>query len=142
MARKLPHPALPTSLKPITIAPQQTTPANPKQPQAQKPKEGDANKDANKDGESKPSAPKPVQTVDLTKDREDDESDEESDDEDMFEDGDCQDILDSDVAFISSFKVVVFLTHHEHAFKAIDDDHTDVGDEALPALPHYATSAL
>ena len=70
VARKLPQPALPMSLKPACVAaPQQTTPANTKQPQAQKPKGGDANKDLNEGDESKPSAPKP-QTVDLTNDTE------------------------------------------------------------------------
>jgi hypothetical protein len=125
-ARKTPLPA--GSLPAHVSAPQQTTPSNTsastKQPQYQKPKEGEAS------DKSKQPAAKPP-TVDLTMDEEDEinDSDEEED-----EGGDCQDILDSDVAFIASFKVVITLTHHEHAFVAINDDYTDIGEEALPAL--------
>jgi hypothetical protein len=127
-ARKTPHPA--GSFPAHVSAPQQTTPANTpantKQPQ--KPKEGEAfHGDKSKQPASKPP------TVDLTKDAEEGEIDE-SDEEEIFEGGDCQDILESDVAFIASFKVIITLTHHEHAFVAINDDYTDVGEDALPAL--------
>jgi hypothetical protein len=83
---------------------------------------------------AKPPAAQPKIVIDLDdkeKTEESDDSDEEYE-HDTFENE--VNIQDSPYAFISAFKVIVFMAVHEEGFAPIKEDYNEMDNEALPAL--------